>query len=66
MSQISGIVTFSILQIDSSTLYRELMAQGVVCANRGGGIRFSPHFYTTEKSLTEAVMILKNTIKNKA
>ena len=27
-------------------LFRHLQAHGVICALRGGGIRFSPHFYT--------------------
>jgi len=26
-------------------LYKHLQDNGVVCALRGGGIRFSPHFY---------------------
>lgn len=55
----SGIVNFKILGCDSNDLYRELMQQGVICAHRGGGIRFSPHFYTTEKCLTKAITILK-------
>jgi len=35
------------------------MSRGVVCAPRGGGIRFSPHFYTDEAVLTQAVEITK-------
>lgn len=61
---ISGIVTFSIDGINSSELYRQLMEKNVICANRGGGIRFSPHFYTSEDNLIKAVSILKKLIQN--
>jgi len=59
----SGIINFNIPNIDSGLLYQELMKQGVICANRGGGVRFSPHFYTTEECLTKAVEILKALIE---
>jgi cysteine desulfurase / selenocysteine lyase len=51
----SGIVTFRIPGIDVQPLYRKLMSQGVICAQRGGGIRFSPHFYTPETVLERAI-----------
>jgi selenocysteine lyase/cysteine desulfurase len=47
----AGIVTFRVPGKDSREVYRRLMGKGVICANRGGGIRFSPHFYNTEKQL---------------
>ena len=59
----SGIVNFNIQNIDSGQLYQELMKSGVICAHRGGGIRFSPHFYTTEANLKKAVDRLKTLIK---
>jgi hypothetical protein len=31
------------------------MKAGILCAFRGGGVRFSPHFYTAEKSLGAAI-----------
>lgn len=42
----AGIVTFRAAGVDSAWLHRALMARRVLCAQRGGGIRFSPHFYT--------------------
>lgn len=42
----AGIVTFQVPGLDSARLYRGLMERRVLCAHRGGGIRFSPHFYT--------------------
>lgn len=43
--QHAGIFTFKKQGINSQHLYQYLVAKGVVCALRGGGIRFSPHFY---------------------
>lgn len=40
-----GIFTFSKQGVDSQLLYQYLVKKGVVCAPRGGGIRFSPHYY---------------------
>ena len=42
----AGIVVFKHKQIPVEQLYSRLMEQHVLCAQRGGGIRFSPHFYT--------------------
>jgi selenocysteine lyase/cysteine desulfurase len=55
----AGIVTFTAVQKESSELYAELMKQKVICANRGGGVRFSPHFYTPNESMDRAIEILK-------
>jgi len=38
-------------------IYRQLMQQQVICAFRGGGIRFSPHFYVSDGHLENAVRI---------
>ena len=53
----AGILTFRVPGTDGQALYRKLMEKGVVCAPRGGGIRFSPHFYTPEEVLTRAIRI---------
>jgi selenocysteine lyase/cysteine desulfurase len=45
----AGIVTFRHQKLDvrgHASLYRRLMKAGVICANRAGGIRLSPHFYS--------------------
>lgn len=41
----AGIFTFNKKGVDNQKLYEHLVSQGTVCAPRGGGIRFSPHFY---------------------
>jgi len=54
----SGIVTFRRKDLDDAAhvaLYGYLMRHGVVCAYRGGGIRFSPHFYIPQQSIETAV-----------
>lgn len=54
-----GIITFLVPGIDNQSLYKSLMQQQVMCAYRGGGIRFSPHFYNTEEQIAEAFVRLK-------
>lgn len=55
----AGIVTFSLDGRDNATLFEQLKAQQVVCAQRGGGIRLSPHFYTPETVLEETLQLLR-------
>ena len=55
-----GIVTFRINGVESNTLYRYLQQHKVVCAQRGGGIRFSPHFYTERQKLDRLLELVKN------
>ena len=51
----SGIVTFRHRAISNPDLYKRLTAAGVVCAQRGGGVRLSPHFYTPLPLLEQAL-----------
>jgi selenocysteine lyase/cysteine desulfurase len=60
----AGIVTFKVMNTDHQALYRSLMSKGVICACRGGGIRFSPHFYTPEPVLDNAISILTELINS--
>ena len=55
----AGILTFRVPGADHPSLWRGLQARGVSCALRGGGIRFSPHFYTDEALLDRAVTLVK-------
>lgn len=54
----SGIVTFRHRALPASRLYQILRDQGVICAMRGGGIRFSPHFHTRRESLEKAMRLV--------
>jgi len=60
--RMSGIVSFRRRDLDAkehAALYRHLMQAGTVCALRGGGIRFSPHFYTPMQHLGEALTMAR-------
>jgi len=56
--RLSGIVSFRRTDLDAdghAALYRHLMGRDVICALRGGGIRFSPHFYTPIAQFEQAL-----------
>lgn len=55
----SGILTFRLAGWDNTELFERLKAQQVVCALRGGGIRFSPHFYTEARVIDETLGVLR-------
>ena len=59
----AGIVTFAVNDIDQRSLFERLRQQGVVCAQRGGGIRWSPHFYTSRSTLERALVLLDEAIR---
>jgi len=56
----SGIVLFKHNRINNKRLYKHLQENGVVCALRGGGIRFSPHFYHSKDELDSAIEFATN------
>lgn len=51
----SGIVSFRHAAADPAALFQRLRELGVVCALRGGGIRYAPHFYTPMEQLEQAL-----------
>lgn len=52
----AGIFTFRLARTcDYPALWRWLMDQGVICAHRGGGIRFSPHIHNNTEALAKAI-----------
>lgn len=58
--QHAGIVTFRKRSVDNVKLYQHLQDNNVICAFRGDGIRFSPHFHTTTQLLDKALSIVRN------
>lgn len=54
-ARLSGMVSFAHRNMASPQLYENLMKKNVICANRGGGIRFSPHFYTELEKIQSAI-----------
>ncbi|QXH37214.1 aminotransferase class V-fold PLP-dependent enzyme [Pseudomonas muyukensis] len=51
----AGIVSFSLDGHANADIYRTLSANGVICAQRGPGVRFSPHFYTDQRLIDDAL-----------
>lgn len=51
----AGIVTFCPQTGNLEGVYNQLRKQGIICALRGGGVRFSPHFYNTKEELDRAL-----------
>ena len=51
----AGIVTFRHNKVDNETLFQHLRENKVICAKRGGGIRFSPHCYTRPATVEAAM-----------
>jgi selenocysteine lyase/cysteine desulfurase len=56
----AGIVTFRKNDMDNLKLYQHLQDNNVICACRGGGIRFSPHFYTSKQVMDRALKVLSD------
>lgn len=55
----AGILTFRIEGHDNQALFEHLKTQQVVCAQRGGGIRLSPHFYTRSEVIEQTLGIIR-------
>ena len=54
----SGIIVFRHQSINNNKLFQLLKDCGVICAQRGGGIRLSPHFYTDRIQLKKVFEIV--------
>ncbi|EAT13409.1 aminotransferase class V-fold PLP-dependent enzyme [Bermanella marisrubri] len=63
INQPTAITTFSIIDQDDASIQKQLMKKGLICAYRGGGIRFSPHFYQGKKEVDKAMAIVADTIE---
>lgn len=54
----AGIVTFRSRKMGSGAMMQRLRDANVVCAERAGGIRLSPHFYTPLEQLEQALEVV--------
>lgn len=59
----AGIVTFQKSNVDNVKLYQHLQDNNVICAYRGNGIRFSPHFHTETKVMDKALKLVNNFVE---
>ncbi|OLU34922.1 class V aminotransferase [Pseudomonas sp. PA15(2017)] len=55
----AGIVTFTADGWDNRQLHERLKAEQIICAQRGGGIRLSPHFYTEARVIDHTLQRLR-------
>jgi len=60
LDQLGGIITFKHKHIPANVVYQHLKQHNVMCAERGGGIRFSPHFYTKQEQIHSALQLANN------
>jgi cysteine desulfurase/selenocysteine lyase len=60
----AGIVNFSHRHVDAADLHSRLLVRNVICAQRGGGVRFSPHFHTSLAQLAAAVAAVADVISS--
>jgi len=56
--QFAGIVTFQKDNVDNVKLCQYLQDNNVICAYRGDGVRFSPHFYTDKDIMDKAIKLV--------
>ncbi len=54
----SGIVSFRHCKIKNEVVFETLKHHNVICAQRGSGIRFSPHYYTDIALIDRAIDIV--------
>lgn len=58
----AGIITFRVNDWENSTLFQRLKTEQIVCAQRGGGIRLSPHFYTTSEVIEQTLEVVRSLV----
>ena len=59
----AGILAFRPPVRDLDRFYAELQGAGVLCALRGGGIRFAPHFYHTEEQIEQGLVAVERALE---
>jgi selenocysteine lyase/cysteine desulfurase len=55
-----GILTLQRRDCDHAALYRAAKVAQIICAERCGGIRLSPHFYTRQDKLMQALEFIRD------
>ena len=59
-SRRAGILTFRLDGWGNQELFERIKAQHIVCAQRGGGIRFSPHYYTRPEVIEDSLRVVRD------
>lgn len=55
----AGIATFRIDGWEHPQLFQRLKAEQIICALRGGGVRLSPHFYTSYEVIEQTLTVVR-------
>ncbi len=58
----AGIFNFRVPTLNSAALHPALMRKQLICAHRGGGIRFSPHAYNTAVDIEHAFELVAEAV----
>ena len=58
----AGILTFRVESWENPTLVQRLKTEQIVCALRGGGIRLSPHFYTSAEVIEQTLAVIRSLV----
>lgn len=61
----AGIITFQSTKISTDALFEYLSKHNVFCAIRGGSIRFSPHYYTSDEKIIAAIKLVSQAQQSK-
>ncbi len=58
----AGIVAFRVVGREQRQLHKQLLEHNVLCALRGGALRFSPHYYVSMEKIDTALDILQSSL----
>ncbi len=61
-SRLSGIVAFACDKKEAASMVSYLREHGVICAERSGFVRFSPHFYTSRRRLDHVLNLVSDAV----
>lgn len=56
----AGITTFRIDNWENPELFQRLKTEQIICALRGGGVRLSPHFYTSDEVIQQTLAVVRS------
>ncbi|MBT4837603.1 MAG: aminotransferase class V-fold PLP-dependent enzyme, partial [Methylococcales bacterium] len=56
----TGILNFTHKRLENAELFKQLTERKIICAQRGLGIRFSPHFYTPRETIDKAFEVINS------
>jgi selenocysteine lyase/cysteine desulfurase len=61
--RLSGIVTFRHPSLASKAIQQQLLQQDILCAERGGGVRLSPHYYLPPSHIDQSLQVIEDCLR---